>query len=100
MPSSTVKQQQQRLVCPQLPLAVYREVAAHLQQVAGVRTSVIMRAIEHDPVEKFDYYQSQVAALEVVCEENITELEEQRITEILNYYAQRYAPWQDCPNSI
>ena len=95
MPSSTSKQQQQRLICPQLPLAVYREVAAHLRQVAGVNTEIIMRAIEHDPCEKFDYYQSQVAGLKINYEEEVSDLEKQRVAEILDYYAQRYAPWQD-----
>ena len=84
----------QRLTCSQLPLAVYREVAAHLRQVQGVDTKLIMRSIEHDPSEKFDYYQSQVAGLEI----NYGEIEEnapQRVEEILAYYAQRYSPWEE-----
>ncbi|MEM6613726.1 MAG: hypothetical protein AAF652_16000 [Cyanobacteria bacterium P01_C01_bin.72] len=94
MPSSTTEQTTiQQLTCPQLPLAVYREVAAHLRQVVGVNTTLIMRSLEHDPDEKFDYYQSQVAALEITYSENFAAADEPRVSEILDYYAQRYAPW-------
>ncbi|MEL6578681.1 MAG: hypothetical protein AAFQ14_02925 [Cyanobacteria bacterium J06621_12] len=94
MPSSTTDQTTiQQLTCPQLPLAVYREVAAHLRQVEGVDTSLIMRSLEHDPDEKFDYYQSQVAALQITHGENFPEANQQKVSEILDYYAQRYAPW-------
>jgi hypothetical protein len=96
MQSSTTNQTtRQRLTCPRLPLAVYREVAAHLRQVHGVDTNLIMRSLEPDPQEKFDYYQSQVAALEISYVEVITDTDKQRVTEILDYYAQRYALWKD-----
>lgn len=96
MESSTDKpQNQQQLTCPQLPLAVYREVIAHLRQVEGVNASLIMRPIEHDPAEKFDYYQSQVAALQLDYAENLAESSLQRVTDILDYYAQRYYPWEN-----
>lgn len=97
MQSSTTNQKTRRqLTCNRLPLAVYREVAAHLRQLEGVDTSLIMRPIKHDPEAKFDYYQSQVAALEISYLEEITETDKERVLEILDYYAQRYAPWQDC----
>jgi len=73
---------------------VYREVAAHLRQIAGVGTNLIMRPISHDPSEKFDYYQSQVAALEIIYESQSV-IDRERTAEILGYYAQRYSPWQD-----
>ena len=85
--------QTHQLTCPLLPLAVYREVAAHLRQVTGVKTNLIMRSLEHDPTEKFNYYQSQVAALKIGYELEISAVDRDRITEILNYYAQRYSPW-------
>lgn len=94
MESLTLKQDQQQLTCAQLPLAVYREVAAHLRQVDGVDASLIMRSIDHDPAEKFDYYQSQVAALQINCLENIAESSHQKVAAILDYYAQRYNPWE------
>ncbi|MEY2831713.1 MAG: hypothetical protein RLZZ574_971 [Cyanobacteriota bacterium] len=96
MQSSTTNQKTRRqLTSDRLPLAVYREVAAHLRQVEGVDTSLIMRSIEHDPKAKFDYYQSQVAAIEISYLEEITETDKQRISEILDYYAQRYSPWEN-----
>ncbi len=90
----TIKQNQQRLICPQLPLAVYREVTAHLRQVEGVEASLILRPIEHDPQEKFDYYQSQVAALQISYSQDITESNKHQVIEILDYYARRYRPWE------
>ena len=95
MHSSTTKQQNQQLICPQLPLAVYREVAAHLRQVEGVKASLIMRSVDGDPREKFDYYQSQVAALQIDYTQNLDESSQQRIKEILDYYAGRYSPWEE-----
>ena len=84
----------QQLICPQLPLAVYREVAAHLRQVIGVETNLIMRSLEHDRAENFDYYQSQVAALKISYGSQVSTVDRERIAEILDYYAQRYSPWQ------
>ena len=96
--SSTEQKQKQRLTCYRLPLTVYREVAAHLRQVIGVDTELIMRSIEHDPAEKFDYYQSQVAALEINYNENIENNTHQRVAEILDHYARRYSPWEKSLN--
>ena len=95
MDLSIERGQTQRLTCPQLPLAVYREVAAHLRQLEGVKTNLIMRSLEPDPAEKFDYYQSQIAALEISYESEISAIDRDRIGEILDYYAQRYSPWQN-----
>ncbi|MGL6341096.1 MAG: hypothetical protein ACRC80_18400 [Waterburya sp.] len=75
----------QQLTCPQLPLAVYREVSAHLRQVEGVDASLILRPLNHDPAEKFDYYQSQVAALQINYSKNTDQLAKQQVQEILNY---------------
>jgi hypothetical protein len=90
-----IKGQNQKLSSPQLPLAVYREVATHLRQVEGVEANLIIRPIKHEPGAKFDYYQSQVAALEIHYPEAITAKNQQRVTEILDYYAQRYYPWEN-----
>lgn len=95
MESSVIKQpKQQQLSSSQLPLAVYREVAAHLRQVEGVNASLILRPLEHDPAEKFDYYQSQVAALQIDFAADISESSEQKVKAILDYYAQRYNSWK------
>ena len=93
--SSSEHKEQQRLTCSKLPLAVYREVAAHLRQVEGVDTRLIMRSVEHDPTEKFDYYQSQVAAIEISYDDKILVREREIVQDILDYYAQRYSPWEE-----
>ena len=93
MQPSTIAQHQ-KLTCPQLPLAVYREVAAHIRQVEGVEANPILRPIEHQPGAKFDYYQSQVAALEINYSAEVTEKDKQRVIEILDYYGKRYHPWE------
>ena len=95
MQSFTAKQNQRQLTCPQLPLGVYREIAAHIRQVEGVDASLIWRSLTSDCSETFDYYQSQVAALQITYAENIADDARQRIEEILEYYAQRYSPWQN-----
>lgn len=93
--ASTEQQEQQRLTCSRLPLAVYREVAAHLRQVKGVDTKLIMRSVEHDPTEKFDYYQSQVAAIEISYGDKLLVKDQEIVKDILDYYAQRYSPWEE-----
>ena len=93
--SSTEQKEKQQLTCSRLPLAVYREVAAHLRQVEGVDTRLIMRSVEHDPTEKFDYYQSQVAAIEISYGDKILVKDQEIVKDILDYYAQRYSPWEE-----
>lgn len=95
MPSPTAKQNQRQLTCPQLPLGVYREIAAHIRQVEDVDGSLILRSTKSDRESEFDYYQSQVAALQITYGENVAEAARQQVEEILEYYAQRYSPWQD-----
>ena len=84
----------QELTCPQLPLAVYREVMAHLRQIDGVRVGLILQPIDNNP-ESFDYNQSQIKSLWLEYEPTLPEKYQQRITEILDYYAQRYNSWQE-----
>lgn len=91
--SPTVKTNHYRFVCPKLPLAVYREVAAHLRQVDKVEAGLISRPLTSSP-EKFDYTQSQIEALWIEYPENLDRQSKQRIDSILDYYARRYSPWQ------
>ena len=95
MQSPAIGQHKQQLTCPNLPLGVYREVAAHLRQVQGVDASLILRSIEHDESEKFDYYQSQVAALEIKYTDQTDETAQEQVAAILDYYARRYKSWVD-----
>lgn len=70
---------------PQLPLAVYREIAAHLQQLLGVKTELLS-----PQVTKFDYYQSQVGGLQLDYPVTLPEGDRQRLEEIIEFYAGRY----------
>ncbi len=84
----------QELTCPKLPLAVYREVQAHLRQVEGVTVGLISQPIESN-VEAFDYSESQIKSLWLEYDNNLSFKNQQRIKEILDYYAQRYNTWQE-----
>lgn len=69
---------------PKLPLAVYREVAAHLSQVEGVQTELTPQTSK-----QFDYTLSQIGSLEIQCpEEARTQVEK-----ILAYYGDRFGAW-------
>lgn len=73
----------------QMPLAVYREVAAHLQQVDGVRVAFI------EPSERtFSYTESQLGGLEINGVDRLTDLARLRVDRLLSYYADRYGIWQ------
>lgn len=91
--STTQKHHQYQLTCPQLPLAVYREVAAHLRQVEDVDAGLIPRPLD-DPQGKFDYQQSQIQGLWIEDLQTLSRDRQQQVQDILDYYAQRYRPWE------
>lgn len=64
-----------------LPLAVYREVAAHLRQVEGVEVSLIPQTSQ-----EFDYNQSQVGGLWIEYTSSSNLQSRQRVQQILTYY--------------
>ncbi|ODG96741.1 hypothetical protein A4S05_16855 [Nostoc sp. KVJ20] len=68
-----------------LPLAVYREIAAHLHQVEGVEVDLIPQSSE-----QFDYNQSQIAGLSLSWTANSGSESRQRVNQILAYYQNRY----------
>lgn len=82
-----------RYTSPGLPLAVYREVAAHLRQVTGVNAGAIVKPLQ-DGGETFDYYASQIEALWLEYPQELPTESKQRIQTILDYYGQRYQPWE------
>jgi hypothetical protein len=63
---------------PRLPLAVYRELAAHLRQVKGVDVELIPQSSSD-----FDYYQSQIAGLSISYPSDVNE---ELVQRILDYY--------------
>ena len=79
----------QTLTCPRLPLAVYREIAAHLRQVEGVTTGLLPQE-----AKTFDYLQSQVGGLWIEVDGQSNPQAQTQVQSILDYYAQKYAPWE------
>ncbi|AFZ26363.1 hypothetical protein Cylst_4266 [Cylindrospermum stagnale PCC 7417] len=64
-----------------LPLAVYREIAAHLRQVEGVEVDLIPQSSP-----QFDYNQSQIGGLWMSWTLNASSKSRQRVKQILAYY--------------
>lgn len=80
-----------RLQCRHLPLAVYREVAAHLRQLDGVQVSLLPQTSQD-----FDYLQSQVGGIEIgyPAQDLVQTDVREQIDSILAYYRERYGPWE------
>lgn len=89
MQTAQDKQLRYQIRCPKLPLAVYREVAAHLRQVEGVETGLIPQQSQH-----FDYSQSQVGGLWIQYPEGAAPTVRQQVDRILAYYGDRYGIWE------
>jgi hypothetical protein len=79
----------QQFCCPNLPLAVYREVAAHLRQVTGVEVELLPQL-----AQTFDYRQSQIGGLRLSYTSAANPVSQQRVQQILAYYGERYGDWQ------
>ncbi len=79
----------QRIYQPNLPLAVYREVAAHLRQVEGVEVELLPQTSQ-----RFDYSQSQVGGLVLHYRSEVNSAARQRVEQVLAYYGERFGPWQ------
>jgi hypothetical protein len=72
-----------------MPLAVYREVAAHLRQVSGVEVELLPQT-----APQFDYTLSQVGGLRIHGEFLAEPAAQARVLAILNYYCSRFGDWQ------
>lgn len=75
--------------CPGLPLAVYREIAAHLRQVSGVDAGLVSQT-----AVSFDYNQSQVGGLWIQYADPSDAVSRERVNQILAYYQNRYGDWE------
>jgi hypothetical protein len=73
---------------PKMPLAVYREVAAHLRQV-GVEVELLPQVADY-----FDYELSQVGGLRITGADELDTVAQTRLREILHYYRERFGEWQ------
>jgi len=72
-----------------LPLAVYREVAAHLRQVDGVETGLLAQKSQ-----EFDYSLSQIDSLWIQYPDDENSRCSQQVQQILAYYSDRYGAWE------
>ena len=68
-----------------LPLAVYREIAAHLRQVLGVEVGLMPQTSL-----EFDYNQSQVSGLWISWTPTADAESRERFKQIVAYYQNRY----------
>ena len=75
---------------PRLPLAVYREIAAHLRQVEGVDTGLYPATFE-----QFDYNQSQVGGLWIQYAPTAGLESRELVDQILAYYQDRYGAFEE-----
>ncbi|HEY9617717.1 MAG TPA: hypothetical protein V6C64_12795 [Microcoleaceae cyanobacterium] len=71
-----------------MPLAIYREVAAHLGLVAGVQTELLPQQSS-----QFDYNLSQIDSLQIDYPESEPTCQAQ-VQQILAYYSDRYGAWE------
>ncbi|MGF1495396.1 MAG: hypothetical protein ACFB8W_01035 [Elainellaceae cyanobacterium] len=78
-----------QLRCPELPLAVYREVVAHLRQVAGVDAELLPQT-----ASTFDYTTSQVGGLRLHYSVQADDAAHRRVEQILQYYSDRFGAWE------
>ncbi|MDJ0662210.1 MAG: hypothetical protein QNJ42_22390 [Crocosphaera sp.] len=79
---------QEKITYSNLPLAIYRELAAHLRQIEGVAIELIPQQSQ-----QFDYAQSQINHLEMSYPLTLSSADKQRLEDILNYYAQVHTPY-------
>jgi len=85
-----IKQLRYQIRCTGLPLAVYREVAAHLRQVKGVEAGLIAQTSQ-----QFDYNESQVGGLWIQYADASDLQGRERVNQILAYYQNRYGDWEE-----
>lgn len=76
---------QEQIEFPSVPLAVYREIAAHLRQLLGVEVGLIPQTSS-----EFDYNQSQIAGLSISWQSHPDEKTREMFNQIVAYYRNRY----------
>lgn len=81
--------QAEKIKIPSLPLAVYREIAAHLQQLDGLDVEIIPQSSS-----EFSYLKSQVEGLLLRYSSHFSPEEKQRCQEILAYYEKCHGRWE------
>lgn len=82
-------EQRERIIYPNLPLAIYREIAAHLRQVMGIQT---LELPQDNP--QFDYTRSQIGGLLISYPSDLGEGDRALVEAILTHYAERYGSYE------
>ena len=78
-----------RVIYSNLPLAVYLELAAHIRQVQGVKTTLL-----ENPHQDFNYLASQVGGLEISYPSMASHQEKTQVEKILNHYRQIHGDYE------
>lgn len=73
-----------------VPLAVYKEIVAHLHQVEGVEAGL---TLARSP--QFDYNQSQVGSLWIQYSQSAALESREQVDQILAYYQNRYGKLEE-----
>ena len=84
------KKQRYQISCKGLPLAVYKEVAAHLRQVGKVQVGLFSPPSS----ELFDYNKSQVGGVWLEYPEDAEDAIIQKTRQILTYYEGIFGYWE------
>jgi hypothetical protein len=87
--STPIETWQQTIIYPFLSLTLYREIAAHLEQVNGVRTTLTPQTSD-----RFDYQQSQIGSLKIDYAPEFDARDRVLVEAILGYYAHRHGSYQ------
>ncbi len=90
MHKAVIEQQRYQIRSPELPLAMYREVVAHLRQVQGVDAGLLPQTSQ-----QFDYNQSQVGGLWIQYADASDVAGRGQVNQILAYYQNRYGEWEE-----
>lgn len=90
--STEISEKNEFIIYFQLPLAVYREISAHLQQIEGIRVDLVAHSSR-----EFDYNQSQIGGLAIRYDSDLDVIYHSRIRSILDYYAQKYGAYTVAP---
>jgi hypothetical protein len=75
---------QKAIAIPNLPLAVYLEMASHLQQIPKLTVTILPQQSE-----VFDYYQSQIGGLLVEYSPDLNPTYLELLEEIILFYQQK-----------
>lgn len=87
--STAIEPRQQTIIYPDLPLAIYRELAAHLEQVNGVRTTLTPAQSD-----RFDYRHSQIGSLRIDYTDEFLDRDRDLVRSILDHYANRHGSYR------